>query len=82
MSKHNSIHCQKSSIRRQMKELKKALSGGEKSTKSNSIFQQLEAKSYFQNANIIAAYCAMPDEVQTMDFILKWHTKKRYCSQL
>lgn len=46
--------------------------------KSRRIFTAVENKSWFLKSDIILAYWAMTNEVQTQDFILKWSGKKTF----
>jgi 5-formyltetrahydrofolate cyclo-ligase len=70
------IREQKRLIRRKMAEMKKAVSFENKLCKSQRIFKAIEEKTWFKKAETIMAYWSLPDEVQTKDFILKWHQKK------
>jgi 5-formyltetrahydrofolate cyclo-ligase len=76
--KTDEIHSLKNKIRQEIRDLKKQISVEEKQQKSQSIFQQLEINPAFENAKIIMCYWAMPDEVQTQDFIMKWYLKKTF----
>jgi len=44
---------------------------------SNNIISALEKNEYFQKANLIFAYWSLPGEVNTHDFINKWHQNKK-----
>ena len=44
---------------------------------SDKITQRIEELSFFQQADTIALYYALPDEVQTAAFIEKWYTQKQ-----
>ncbi|HBX50851.1 MAG TPA: 5-formyltetrahydrofolate cyclo-ligase [Bacteroidales bacterium] len=70
------IHEQKNVLRNQIREIKKLYTTEYKAQKSNLIFQQIETMDVFKNADVIMLYWSLPDEVQTHDFILKWHTHK------
>lgn len=44
---------------------------------SDKIIQRIAENHLFQQANTVAIYHALPDEVQTADFIEKWYPKKK-----
>ena len=71
-----SIDRQKKELRKKIKQLKAQVSPGEMQRKSAEIFQKLEQDSDFLKAEVVLAYWAMPDEVNTHDFVEKWHKKK------
>lgn len=68
------------------KELRKRLRGLSKTFSSDTeavckaserIFSHLEELPEFQSARTILAYCALPDEPQTVDFLRRWSFQKR-----
>ncbi len=74
----NSIEEEKARLRKTMAELKKAISIENRLIKSHRIFAAIEKKTWFHKSGIILTYWAMPDEVQTRDFILKWYGVKQF----
>ena len=68
---------QKKALRKQVRELKKAIPAVEKELRSARLFEHLETLDVFREASTLMAYWAMEDEVQTREFILKWFTKKQ-----
>ena len=68
--------CEKEALRQEVKQLKKLLFEDEKVCKSASIWRQVEATEYFVRSRVILLYWSMPDEVQTHDFIQRWHMQK------
>lgn len=72
----NDIEELKKALRQTVKARKKALTTGEALARSAVIFEKLELLPVFQKAQIVLAYWALPGEVQTQDFILKWFQRK------
>lgn len=70
------INQHKKEIRRKIKILKKQFSLQDNKQKSKIIFDKLEKRNEFKEAQIIMAYWSMDDEVYTHDFILKWQHQK------
>jgi len=66
----------KKALRRAVKERKARLSQEELLQRSVKIFEKVEQLSIFQEASVVLAYWALPGEVQTQDFILKWFQHK------
>lgn len=72
-----SIDEEKARLRRLVKLRKHNMTEQEKRERSANLFNRLELMNEFVEAHTIMAYWAMPDEVQTCDFILKWYREKR-----
>lgn len=66
----------KQDIRRRIKLLKNEISIDRKNLISNQILQNIENQKEFRKAEIIMAYSALPDEVQTAGFIEKYYKGK------
>ncbi|HRW61867.1 MAG TPA: 5-formyltetrahydrofolate cyclo-ligase [Bacteroidales bacterium] len=71
------IDQQKKEIRVKIKELKKKVTLEEKKRKSEVIFEQVEKRGDFKNAQTIMAYWSMDDEVFTHNFVQKWYQHKK-----
>jgi 5-formyltetrahydrofolate cyclo-ligase len=67
----------KQNLRKRISELKKSIPFEQKMLKSDQIFNGIEKQSWFIKSDCLMAYWAMKDEVQTRNFILKWHGKKK-----
>jgi len=68
---------EKKRIRREIRNLKKAISLEEKTLRSKAILNKVENLHEFINAKTVMLYWAMADEVQTTDFVIKWSGSKR-----
>lgn len=68
---------QKRLIRKQIAAEKALHSQEELGAWSAALFRKLEQHPRFQSAHTILAYYSLPDEVQTHDFVEKWHKEKR-----
>ena len=68
---------QKKAIRKEIRNIKKNYSFEEKNEMSKIILKKLENDDSFKKSTIIMMYWSMEDEVQTIDFIEKWFSKKR-----
>lgn len=66
----------KAEIRKQIRELKRAVPLEEKLRRSEGIMHQVEALPNFQQARTVLLYWSMADEVQTHDFVNKWYKDK------
>ncbi len=71
------IDAQKKQIRKDIKQLKTAISLEEKLQRSKIIFLKLEQNKFFQQASCVMLYWSMNDEVQTHDFVIKWAAFKQ-----
>lgn len=69
---------EKEIIRYQIKARKCLLSGEEKARAAADVFLQLERTAAFLLAENILIYHSLPDELSTIDFIDKWHTRKHF----
>ncbi len=67
---------EKKELRLVMKQKKSELSAAERQRQSNRIFAKIEALPVFQDARVVMAYWALPDEVATQEFIEKYATHK------
>ncbi len=70
------MNTEKAEIRRQIRELKRAVPLEEKLQRSEGIMRQVEAQPEFQAAQTVLLYWSMADEVQTHAFVEKWHSEK------
>jgi len=68
---------EKKELRAQMKALKKQHSKEQLMEQSEKIMARLEQHPDFVKASKIMLYNALPDEVQTLAFIEKWHLSKQ-----
>lgn len=67
----------KQALRKDMASLKRSYEKTTLLDLSVKIMSRLEETKLFQQASCIALYHALPGEVQTADFIEKWHKQKR-----
>lgn len=69
----------KKELRKRIRGLSKTFSGDTEAVRkaSEGIFSHLEELPEFQSARTILAYCALPDEPQTADFLQRWEGQKR-----
>ncbi len=68
----------KSDIRRKIKNLRMMLLEREKESAAEEVFSQLEKTAAFIMAENILMYHSLPDELQTIKFLKKWHDRKRF----
>lgn len=68
----------KSDIRRKIKNLRMMLLEREKEIAAEEVFSQLEKTAAFILAENILMYHSLPDELQTIKFLQKWHDRKRF----
>ena len=66
----------KAEVRKQIRELKRAVPLEEKILRSEGIMRQVEALPAFQQATTVLLYWSMADEVQTHAFVEKWYKDK------
>lgn len=66
----------KDSLRRLVRQLKAQMPECEKKSQSDAIFSKLEQNAHFKNARNIALYWSLNDEVDTHQFIEKWHQQE------
>ncbi|MDE6510478.1 MAG: 5-formyltetrahydrofolate cyclo-ligase [Muribaculaceae bacterium] len=69
---------EKSEIRRKIRNLRMMLSEMEKASAAEEVFAQLEKTAAFMMADTILMYHSLPDELQTIKFLQKWHDRKRF----
>ena len=67
----------KSTLRKEIRARKKSCSPEQLEKESVRIMRKLAEHPDFQRAEIVMLYASLPDEVQTLDFIEKWRTRKR-----
>lgn len=68
----------KEEIRRRVKAQKSLLTMKERSDAAESVFRQLERTAAFLLADNILLYHSLPDELSTLEFIDRWHTRKHF----
>lgn len=68
---------EKAEIRKQIRELKRAVPMDEKLRRSEAVMRQVEALPEFQKAQVVLLYWSMADEVQTHDFVNRWYRDKK-----
>lgn len=68
----------KDEIRRRIRNRKQLITDTERRNAARSVFNALEQTAAFLMADNILIYHSLPDELQTLDFIRKWHTRKRF----
>jgi 5-formyltetrahydrofolate cyclo-ligase len=66
----------KKELRQYIAQQKRNYSVAQKTEWSSSLFQKLENHPLFLQAHTILLYHSLPDEVQTHDFVEKWHRQK------
>lgn len=68
----------KEDIRIRIKAQKSLLSDEERRQAASRVFAMLEQSAAFLMADRILMYHSLPDELSTIEFIDKWHTKKHF----
>lgn len=68
----------KEDIRIRIKARKSLLDDNEKRNAAMTVFSLLEKTAAFMMAENILLYHSLPDELSTVDFIDKWHSRKRF----
>lgn len=66
----------KNALRRLVRQLKAQMPECEKKSQADAILSKLEQNAHFKNARNIALYWSLNDEVDTHQFIEKWHRQK------
>ncbi len=69
---------EKSDIRRKIKALRTMLSDEDKNSAAEEVFEQLEKTAAFLLADKILMYHSLPDELQTIAFLKKWGSRKKF----
>lgn len=69
---------EKSEIRRKIKALRTMLSEEDKNSAAEEVFEQLEKTAAFLLADKILMYHSLPDELQTIAFLKKWSSHKKF----
>ena len=65
-------------LRAHMREIEKAfLASGKASRETSAVLSALERDSRFVSAGCVLMYMSIPGEVETADFIARWHGSKR-----
>ena len=70
------ISLKKKSLRKKIRKVKRSLSSADRDDHSAKIMSKLESMNEFKAAGTIFIYWAMDDEVDTREFIVKWHKEK------
>ena len=68
----------KDEIRRRIRNRKRLITEAERQNAARAVFNALEQTAAFLMAENILIYHSLPDELHTLDFINKWHTRKRF----
>ncbi len=68
----------KDDIRRHIRARKTLLNDAERRQAAEAVFEMLEHTAAFMMADKILMYHSLPDELSTLEFIDKWHTRKRF----
>ncbi len=68
----------KEDIRRHVKARKTLLDNAERQKAALSVFRKLENLAAFAMSDRILMYHSLPDELSTLEFIEKWHNRKRF----
>lgn len=75
-SMKDEISSKKKALRKKIKLIKRTFSSDDRVAHSNSVMKKLEESAEFKNSHTIFIYWAMDDEVDTREFINKWHNEK------
>ena len=67
----------KPSLRRMVSQLKAHLSDSENQRQADAVFTRIEQLQQFADAEDVAVYWSLNDEIDTSRFIEKWYNKKR-----
>ena len=68
----------KDEIRRRVRARKMLLNDAEKRQAACRVFEMLEKTAAFMMAENVLMYHSLPDELSTLEFIDKWHTRKHF----
>lgn len=68
----------KEDIRLRIRAHKSLLDADERRQAAKTVFDLLERTAAFMMSESILLYHSLPDELSTLDFIDKWHTRKRF----
>lgn len=69
----------KQKIREQIKKRKSLSSKDERERQSRNALRHLEEHTRFRQAKTVLLYYALPDEIDTTEFLRKWSTTKQIC---
>lgn len=67
----------KNTLRKEIRAEKKSRTKNELYQQSANVMQQLSVHPQFLKAKTVMLYASLPDEVQTLEFIEQWRSKKR-----
>ena len=67
---------EKAEVRKQIRELKRAVPPAEKLRRSELIMRQVETLPEFTHSHVALLYWSMADEVQTHSFVERWYKQK------
>lgn len=73
----NSISEQKKFLRKEIKQKKGRINPNDAKVKADRVFAEIETLREFKEAKTVLAFWALPDEIATQDFVLKWTGLKR-----
>ncbi len=68
----------KEDIRLRIRAHKSLLDDNERRSAAKTVFDLLEQTAAFMMSDSILLYHSLPDELSTLDFIEKWHSRKRF----
>ncbi len=68
----------KQEIRRKIRNRKQLVTESERSNAARAVFSALECTAAFMMANRILMYHSLPDELSTLEFLDKWHSRKQF----
>ena len=68
----------KHELRRRIKNRKQLITETERRDAARAVFNALERTAAFMMADRILIYHSLPDELSTLEFLDKWHTRKQF----
>ncbi len=68
----------KQEIRRKIRNRKQLVTETERRNAARAVFTALERTAAFMMADRILMYHSLPDELSTLEFLEKWHTRKQF----
>lgn len=68
----------KQEIRRRIRNRKQLITEAERRDAARAVFNALEHTAAFMMADRILIYHSLPDELSTLEFLDKWHTRKQF----
>ncbi len=69
---------QKKKLRQEIKEAKRLLSKEERILQSDQVFKEVARLDAFKNAKNVLCYWALPDELDTINFVKRWSDEKNF----